>query len=127
MRAAATPLERVRRRVVRHTAVMASSPLIGPGDRALHEAICRAWGLLTYSVGDYVWARFGATGGLQLARIRFADPVSFDGSPRHWWWVDVFWPTRARWISTHRRVLRALTPTELDALSTSGVFERNGA
>jgi pyrroloquinoline quinone (PQQ) biosynthesis protein C len=106
VRAAATPLERLRR-------------------QALADAADRLWfhsDGVSYSVGDHVWARFGNTRGLQLARIRMANPVAFEGTSAVWWWVDVWWPTRARWISTHRRVLRSLTSAELRRCREAGVW-----
>ena len=79
----------------------------------------------TYDVGTYVWCCYGhGLPGVQLARVKIPGPIAFDGRDREWWWVDVFWPTKGRWIQSHRRVLRALTPAELVALSTSGVMER---
>lgn len=106
MRAATTTLERVRRSALK--------------DR-------RAWARMSerlpaYSVGDHVWVLFGHKG-LQLARVRMAGPVVLDGTGNEWWWVEVYWPTRAKWTSTHRRVLRALTPTELHAVREAGVVE----
>lgn len=107
MRAATTDLERIRRKALK--------------DRLAWAALTRIGRLLTYSVGDFVWCVFGHKG-LQLARVRMASPVHFDGTGVDWWWVEVYWPTRGLWISTHRRVLRALTPAELTAVP-HGVVE----
>lgn len=106
MRAATTELERVRRHALK--------------DRKAWARIYER--LLTYSVGDRVWVLYGHKG-LQLARVKMAGPITFDGTGNEWWWVDVYWPTRGLWISAHRRVLRALTPTEVHALREAGVVE----
>jgi hypothetical protein len=108
LRAARTSLERIRRTALK--------------DRVAWAALSRIGSLLTYSVGDQVWVLFGH-GGLQLARVKMANPVVFDGTGNEWWWVDVYWPTRGLWISTHRRVLRALTPPELQAVRDAGVVQ----
>jgi hypothetical protein len=124
MRAATTTFEKVRRRVVRHRKDM-TSPLLGPGDRAVHEALIRDLCLLTYSVGDYVWALFGNTFGVQLGRVRVAEPLSFGGAPADWWAVEIYWPTRGCYaIATWRRVLRALSPAEIATLRNDGVIPR---
>ncbi len=104
MRAATTPLERVRRQAL----------------PATFEHVLRGapdW--VTYEVDELVWCFFGQRG-LQLARVRMKNPVAFERGGR-WYWVDVWWPTRGRWTSTHRRVLRALAPAELSAVHKSGV------
>lgn len=103
MRAAKTPLERLRRRA------WEAFGSYGPG----YE---------TYLVGQLVWCWFGSNG-LQLARVKMPNPVHFDGKEDAWWWVDVFWPTRGRWVQTHRQVLRGLRPPEVHALRESGVVE----
>lgn len=109
MRAATSPLEQLRRKALK--------------DRIAWAALTRIGRLLTYSVGDHVWCLFGARG-LQLARVKMANPVRFDGTGLDWWWCDVYWPTRGErgeWAESHRRVLRALTPAELHAVRTAGV------
>jgi len=108
MRAATTPLERLRRKALK--------------DRLAWAALTQIGRLVTYSVGDHVWALFGNSG-IQLARVRMATPVAFDGTAREWWWVDVHWPTQGEWRPTHRRVLRSLTPAELHAVREAGVVE----
>jgi hypothetical protein len=112
MRAATSTLERIRRQALR--------------DRLAWAALSRIGRLLTYSVGDHVWVLFGHKG-LQLARVKMANPVVFDGTGVDWWWVDVYWPTRGLWIGTHRRVLRALTPPELHAVRETGVVEERAS
>lgn len=105
MRAATTPLERVRREALPATFGFV---LEGQPD----------W--VSYEVDELVWCFFGQRG-LQLARVRMKHPVAFEGNGARWWWVDVWWPTRGRWTSAHRRVLRALAPAELSAVRQSGV------
>ena len=101
MRAATTPLERLRRRA------FTSFGAYGPGFEQ-------------YLVGQLVWCWFGSNG-LQLARVRMVPAIAFDGDPE-WWWVDVFWPRRG-WRATHRRVLRGLRPPEVHALQQAGLVE----
>jgi hypothetical protein len=82
-------------------------------------------GVVSYAVGDYVWARWGSSRSVQLARIALATPVSFlEGSPADWWWLQIYWPRQAGWrrLGTHRRVYRALHPVELQALQEAGVI-----
>lgn len=105
MKAATTALERVRRRAMPRTRTL---------DALTH--------LLTYSVGDYVWACFGNTRGVQLGRVRVAEPLSF-GGPADWWLVEIYWPTRGNWaLGTYRRILRALSPREVHTLRADGVI-----
>ena len=72
-------------------------------------------GLVTYSVGDYVWARWGQSRSVQLARVAMAAPVSFHGGRPDWWYLQIYWQRQAAWrdLGTHRRVYRALHPMEL--------------
>jgi|SRR5580704_4394194 hypothetical protein len=81
-------------------------------------------GLVTYSVGDYVWARWGNSRSVQLARVRNAAPVPLQGGRAEWWWVQIYWPRQAAWrqLGTHRRVFRALHPMELQGLRNAGVI-----
>ncbi len=80
-----------------------------------------------YSVGDYVWARWGHSSTVQLARIALAEPIAiYDAEPAEWWWLQIYWPREAAWrsVPTHRRVYRALAPVELQTLREAGVIER---
>lgn len=82
--------------------------------------------LLTYSVGDYVWARFGHTRGILLGRVMSPHPVAFENidSLREWWELQLFSGTHHEWVekTTFRRILRALTPTEIRDLRAAGVI-----
>jgi hypothetical protein len=105
VRAATTTLERVRRRAM-------------PRRLTLEEI----GELVAYSLGAYVWARFGNTRGVQLGRVRVAEPIGFGGPPE-WWCVEIYWPTRGSFgLATWRRVLRALDPGELATLRADGVI-----
>jgi hypothetical protein len=84
-------------------------------------------GLASYAVDDYVWARWGNSSSVQLARIAQAAPVAlYDDGPAEWWWLQIYWPRQAGWrrLGTHRRVYRALHPVELQALREAGVIPR---
>jgi hypothetical protein len=81
--------------------------------------------LASYAVGDYVWARWGNSRSVQLARVALATPAPLlEDSPADWWWVQIYWPRQAGWrrLGTHRRVYRALAPVELQALREAGVI-----
>lgn len=86
-----------------------------------------AWsGRLSYSVGDYVWAKFGQTRGLQLGRVMSPHPVAFENidSLKDWWELQLFSLTHHQWVekTTFRRILQALTPTEIRTLRDAGVI-----
>lgn len=79
-----------------------------------------------FSVGDYVWVRFGRTQGILLARVLSPHPVAMQAIDfvRDWWSVAVFvisaesWDERPRF----RRVLRKLTDGELRDLRAERVI-----
>jgi hypothetical protein len=79
---------------------------------------------LTYSVGDYVWARWGNGRSVQLGRVVLAAPVSFYNGVAEWFYVQIFWPRSSVWreIGTHRRIARALIPSEISQLRDAGVI-----
>jgi hypothetical protein len=82
--------------------------------------------LLTWSVGDFVWAKFGQTRGIQLGRVVSPHPVAFQNvdSLRDWWELQIFSSTHQRWVerTTFRRVLRTLTLSELAHLRDAGII-----
>jgi hypothetical protein len=87
--------------------------------------------LLTYSVGDHVWARWGRTSRILLGRVLSAHPIAMahiDGV-RDWWELSLFSNTHLRWVPkpTFRRIFRVLTPTEIRDLKTMGVVEEAGS
>jgi hypothetical protein len=93
---------------------------------ALRTSVDAITRLLTYSVGDFVWARWGQTRGLLLARVLSPHPVAMAhvDNVREWWELMLFSNAQRAWIDkpTFRRILRALTPTEIRDLKTAGVI-----
>lgn len=87
---------------------------------AVDEQLAR---LQTYSVGDYVWARWGNTRGVQLAQVVDAHPANYHGVAE-WFRVRIYLRKRRIWNegNTERRILRALTPTEIRKHRDAGVI-----
>jgi hypothetical protein len=83
--------------------------------------------LQTYSVGDYVWARWGNSKGVQLAQVVDAHPASHHGVAE-WFRVRIYHRSRGRWqdANTERRILRALTPSEIRQHRDLGVIREVG-
>lgn len=81
---------------------------------------------LPYSVGAYVWAKFGNTRGIQLGCVMSPHPVAFQNvdSLRDWWELRLFSGTHHCWVekTTFRRIFRALTPSEIENLRAAGVI-----
>jgi hypothetical protein len=84
--------------------------------------------LLTLTVGEHVLATpRGRLRQLILGRVLAPHPVGMGSldSVRDWWQLAVFSAVTLSWSSkpTFRRVLRALTPTEVGDLRAMGVIE----
>ena len=82
--------------------------------------------LPAYSAGTYVWAKYGDTRGILLARVLSPVPAAMltISSIREWWSVEVFAGSLGIWNPRPhlRRVLRALLPTELEQLRDVGII-----
>ena len=82
--------------------------------------------LPSFSVGDYVWARFGRTRGILLARVLSPHPAAMPAIDyvRDWWQVAVFALAAETWNERpcFRRVLRKLTDAEIEALRQDEVI-----
>lgn len=83
--------------------------------------------LPTFSVGQYVWAKFGRTRGILLARVLSPHPAAMPTIDyvRDWWEVEVFAISLGIWNRrpSFRRVLRTLTDEEIGDLRSVGVIE----
>jgi len=80
-----------------------------------------------YDVGTYVWARFGQTQGILLARVLSPHPMPHNsaiGGVRDRFEVICFRLDIGRWNErpTFRGILRALIPSELAELRAAGVI-----